>query len=165
MMKIAPQHLNEIKQYKHLDYLAFREKLIEIFKEPDLATAHLNELASISQHRDESVSNFMRRVRTLVGKAHPDLAQPARERILVTSFLLGLYDRQLAASLAVATIHDSSDAERLAAEGESVRRCLKNRRSYMNLLVVKDPLTSRTLVTMVRTPMIQRTSMKGRKVI
>ena len=35
-------------------------------------------------------------------------------------------------------IKDSSDAKRLAAEGESVRRDLKNRKSYMNILSVKD---------------------------
>ena len=80
----------------------------------------------------------MRQVRRLVNKAHQDLAQTARERILTTSFLLGLYDRHLASSLAVATIKDSFDAERLAAEGESVRRDLKNRKSYMNFLAVKD---------------------------
>ena len=44
----------------------------------------------------------MLRARLLVIKAHPNLAHPDRERILVTSFLIGLYDRQLAASLAVA---------------------------------------------------------------
>ena len=47
MMKIAAQQLNEIKQQKHLDYLAFREKLLEVFREPDLTTAYLNELSSI----------------------------------------------------------------------------------------------------------------------
>ena len=80
----------------------------------------------------------MRRVRRLVNKAHPGLAQNVRERILTTSFLLGLYDRQLASSLAVAKIKDSAEAEKLAAEGESVRRDLKNGKSYMNFLAVKD---------------------------
>ena len=73
-----------------------------------------------------------------MNKAHLDLAQTARERILVTSFLLGLYDRQLASSLAVAKIKDSSEAEKLAAEGVSVRKDMKNRKSYMNNLAVKD---------------------------
>ena len=36
LMKIVPKHLNEIKEYKNLDYLAFREKLLEIFEEPDV---------------------------------------------------------------------------------------------------------------------------------
>ena len=108
LMKIASQHLNEIKQHKHLDYLAFREKLIEVFEKPDLATAYLNKLSSISQYREETISDYMRRVRRLVNKAHPDLAQNAREQILVTSYLLGLYDRHIASSLAVAKIKDSS---------------------------------------------------------
>ena len=49
LMKIVPRHLNEIKQYHSLDYLAFREKLVEVFEEPDLATAYHNALASLSQ--------------------------------------------------------------------------------------------------------------------
>ena len=39
LMKIVPRHLNKIKQYQSLDFLAFREKLVEVFEEPDLATA------------------------------------------------------------------------------------------------------------------------------
>ena len=91
LMKIVPRHLNEIKQYQSLDYLSFREKLVEVFEEPDLATAYLNALASLSQTRDESISDYMHRARLLVLKAHPDLAHDPRERILITSFLLGLY--------------------------------------------------------------------------
>ena len=57
----------------------------------------------------------MHRARLLVIKAHPDLAHAPRERILITSFLLGLYDRQHASSLAVVKIQTAADAERLAA--------------------------------------------------
>ena len=56
LMKLVPRHLNEIKQYQSLDYLGFREKLVEVFEKPDLATANLNALASLSQTRDESIS-------------------------------------------------------------------------------------------------------------
>ena len=76
----------------------------------------------------------MHRARLLVLKAHPDLAHGARERILITSFLTGLADRQLAASLAVAKITSSSDAEKLAAEGESVRKEQRSRKAYMNYI-------------------------------
>ncbi len=76
----------------------------------------------------------MHRARLLVLKAHPDLAHLPRERILITSFFLGLYDRQLAASLAVVKIQTAADAERLAAEGEAVRRDLRSRRSKNNSL-------------------------------
>ena len=38
-MKIIPRHLNKIKQYQSLDYLGFQEKLVEVFEEPDFATA------------------------------------------------------------------------------------------------------------------------------
>ncbi len=76
----------------------------------------------------------MHRARLLVLKAHPDLAHRPRERILITRFLLGLYDGQLASSLAVVTIQTAADAERLAAEGEAVRRDQRSRRSTSNFL-------------------------------
>ena len=74
MTKIVPRHLNEIKQYRSLNYLPFREKLIEVFEKPDIATAYLNALASLSPTRDETISEYMHRARLLVLKAYPDLA-------------------------------------------------------------------------------------------
>ena len=59
LMKILPRHLNEIKQYQLLDYLAFREKQIEVFEKLDLATAYLNAIASLSQTRDKFISDYM----------------------------------------------------------------------------------------------------------
>ena len=129
LMKIAAKHLNEIKQYQSLDYLEFREKLVEVFEEPDLATAYLNALSSISQDRDESISDYMQRVRLLVLKAHPKLDNASRERILITSFMLGLHDKQLAANLAVVKVQSAAEAERLAAEGEAVRRDQRAKRT------------------------------------
>ena len=76
----------------------------------------------------------MLRARLLVLKAHPNLAHPDRERILVTSFLIGFYDRQLAASLAVARIQNAANVERLAVEGEAVRHDQRSRRFNLNLL-------------------------------
>ena len=64
----------------------------------------------------------MHRTRLFVLKAHPALAHSPRERILITSLLLGLYDCQLAFSLAAVKIQTAADAERLAAEGKAVRR-------------------------------------------
>ena len=134
LTKIVPRHLTEIKRFKDLDYLQFREKLIEVFQEPDLATVYLNALSNVAQERDESISDYMHRVRLLVLKAHPDLDSTSRERILVTSFRMGLYDRQLAASFAVARLQTAAEAERLAAEGKAVRHDQKSRRSGSNFL-------------------------------
>ena len=111
LMKIVFRHLNEIKQYQSLDYLWFREKLVEVFEEPELATAYLNAVASLSQTRVEFISDYMHRARLLVLTAHPDLAHAFRERILITSFLLGLYDCQFASSLAVVKIQTAADAD------------------------------------------------------
>ena len=134
LMKIVPKHLIEIKQYQTLDYLEFREKLVEVFEEPDMATAYLNALCSLSQTREETISEYMHRARLLVLKAHPDLGHLPRKRIMITSFLLSLYDRQLASTLAVVKIQTAADAERLAAEGEAVRREQRSRRSMNNFL-------------------------------
>ena len=43
--------------------------------------------------------------------------------------MLRLYDKQLTASLAVVKVQTASVAERLAAEGEAVRRDQKSRKS------------------------------------
>ena len=37
LMKIVPRHLSEINHYQSLNYLAFREMLVEVFEEPDIA--------------------------------------------------------------------------------------------------------------------------------
>ena len=55
LMKIVPKHLNEIKEYKILDYLALREKLFEVFDEPDMATAYHTKLATVTQDREKSI--------------------------------------------------------------------------------------------------------------
>ena len=134
LMKIVPKHLNEINQYQSLGYLEFREKLVEVFEKSDMATAYLNALSSLSQTREESISDYMLRARLLILKAHPNLAHSDRERILVTRFLIGLYDLILAASLAVARIQYAADAVGLAAEGEAMRYNQRSRRSNLNLL-------------------------------
>ena len=72
--------------------------------------------------------------------AHFTLEHSARERILITSFMLGLHDKQLAASLAVVKVQTAAQAERLAAEGEAVRRDNKTKTSsgYYLLPLVRN---------------------------
>ena len=122
LMKIIRKHLNEIKEYQNLDYLEFREKLLEVIEEPDMATAYREALAAVTQDLEKTISEYMHRVWLLVLKVLPTLEQAAHERILITSFMLGLHDRQLAANLAVVKVQTTAEAERLAAEGEVVRR-------------------------------------------
>ena len=61
-MKIVPKHLNEITEYQNLDYLAFREKLYEVFDKLDMATAYLKALAAVNQDREKTISEYMHRV-------------------------------------------------------------------------------------------------------
>ena len=139
-MNIVPKYLNKIKEFQNLDYLAFQEKLLEVFNEPDMATAYLNALATETQGRAETISEYMHRVRLLVLKAHPNLEHLARERILITSFMLRLNDKQLAASLSVVKVKRATEAEQRAAEGETVRRDQESRKSSGNYFL---PSTSR----------------------
>ena len=133
---IIPKYLNDIKQYQNLDYVAFRKKLLEVFKEPDMTTAYLNELATVTQDREETISEYMHRVRLLVLNAHPTLEHSTRERILITSFMLGLHDKQLAASLAIVKVQTAAEAKQLSAESDAVRCDQKSRKSSGNYLLV-----------------------------
>ena len=100
-----------------------------------MAIAYLGALAAGPQDREETLSEYMHRVRLLVLKAHPTLDHSARERILITSFILGLHDRQLAANLTVVKIQTAAQTERLAAEGEVVRRDQKSRKYTGNYML------------------------------
>ena len=46
LIKIVPMHFNKIKKYFNFDYMAFLEKLPEVFEKPDMATAYLNALST-----------------------------------------------------------------------------------------------------------------------
>ena len=122
LQKIALPYFKEVVVHKELGYLDFREKLVTVFGEPDFATARLHELKKAEQHAGESIGDFMNRLRLLVMRAHPELGHESRERILVTSFTLGLRDQELATSLTMASVATSAEAERRATEGESARR-------------------------------------------
>lgn len=87
-----------------LGYLESREKPVEILYEPDIAAAYLYFLSNLLQTCKESILNDMIHARFLVIKAHFKFAHPDNESIVVTSFLLGSYNRQLGASLAVVKI-------------------------------------------------------------
>ena len=87
-----------------------------------MATTYLSALQSICQEREEDIPAFMQRVRKYALKAHPKLEHNQRERIIVNSFLLGLHDRQLAASLAAVKPERASDAMKMASEIEAVRK-------------------------------------------
>jgi len=119
---IAAKHYDEFKPFLRLDYHEFREKLVEVFGEADLVHARLQQLARVTQEREEEIPAYLNRVRLLVIKCHPNLSFADRERILIASFTNGLYNRQLATSLAMANPRTSADAERVAMSGEAVSR-------------------------------------------
>ena len=134
LQKIAQPYFKEMSPFKDLAYFDFREKLIEVFGEPDMATARIHELRRAEQQYGEPISEYMNRLRLLVMRAHPELSHKERERILVPSFILGLRDHELSTSLTMASVTSSAEAERRATEGESARRNARSKRSYANYL-------------------------------
>lgn len=63
LMKIVPKYFIKIKKHQNLDYIKFREKLLEVFKKnPNLATAYMGAYAAITQDRKEIISEYMHRV-------------------------------------------------------------------------------------------------------
>jgi hypothetical protein len=121
LQKISPKYFDEVRPYILFEYQEFREKLFEIFGEPDTIHAKLQELARINQRRDETISEYMNRVRLLVIKAHRTLAHEERERILVANFIRGLADKKLAVYMATVNPSTSADAERIATAGEAMQ--------------------------------------------
>ena len=139
LQKIAHPYFKEAVVYKDLRYLDFREKLIEVFGEPDMATARMQDLSRASQETGESIGDYMNSMRLLVMRAYPDLSHKEQERILISNFQLGLRDQELATSLAIATLSTSADAERKAREGESAKKNARIKKSYLNYMSTDYP--------------------------
>ena len=132
LQKIAHPYFKEAVVYKNMRYLDFREKLIEVFGKPDIATARLLKLSKACQDVCESIGDYMNRMRLLVMRAHPDRNHKERERILISNFQLGLRDQELATSLMIASITTSAEIERRATECESARKNARTKKSYTN---------------------------------
>ena len=73
LQKIAHPYFKEAVVYKKMRYLDFREKLIEVFGERDMAIARVLELSKACQEVGESIGDYMNRMRLLIMSAHPDL--------------------------------------------------------------------------------------------
>ena len=126
--------------YKDLRYLDFLETMIEVFGEPNMATAGMKSVARASQEAGESIGDYMNRRRLLLmRRAHPDLSHKERERILVSNFQLGYHDKELATSLVIATISTSAEAEVRATGGESARKNAKIKKTFLNYMSIDYP--------------------------
>ena len=69
LQKIAHPYFKEAVVIKDLRYFDFREKLIEMFGEPDMATARMQDLPRASQEVGESIGDNMKKMRLLVVRA------------------------------------------------------------------------------------------------
>ena len=82
LQKIAHLYFKEAVVYKDLQYLYFREKLIKVFGNLDMATARLHDLSRANQNVGDSIGYYMNRMRLPVMRAQPDLTHKERERIV-----------------------------------------------------------------------------------
>lgn len=91
-----------------------------MFGKPDTIHVKLQELSRVIQYRDESIADYMHRVRMLVIRAHRDIPRAEQERILVSNFIRGLLDKKLAIYLATLNPTSSLEAERIATSGDAM---------------------------------------------
>lgn len=77
--KIAPNQFDEFRPYIQFVYLEFREKLFEVFGDHDTIHAKLQENSRVVQFRDESIADYMHRVRMLEIRAHHDVRRSEQE--------------------------------------------------------------------------------------
>ena len=129
--KIEARFFNEVSELvePNGDYFKFRRRLIRVFEEPDAIQAYMQELNRARQDRDEPISDYMSRVRLLVIRAHRFATHAQREEYLISAFTNGLYDGQLALHIATVNPSTSSEAERIALAGESMRKEFRSRKS------------------------------------
>ena len=111
LVRMQPEHFEEVKQFMELPYADFVAKLKTAFAKPNLAQSYLAELGSIAQKDDELVETFMLRTREVVDRAFPTLLSAERERYSVMYFAKGLRD-PLASQL-VSGSKDQSSGEAL----------------------------------------------------
>ena len=121
LQRIHPKHFDEVRPHIGLKYFEFREKLFEIFEEPDLIFTWLQQLNRIHQDREETVSTYMDRVRRLVLKAYRKSSPEEQERMLVGHFTTGLADPTLREHLFTASPKSASDALKMATASEANR--------------------------------------------
>ena len=88
-------HFPEALPYKTYSYPEFRKKIISIFKTHDLTHVNIKELMSAQQKQDESVLDYMGRVKHNTAKAFPKLADATRQNLAVSMFCRGYAIRKL----------------------------------------------------------------------
>lgn len=87
--RIDPKHFDEIVPYVSLEYYKFREKLLTIFKPPNLKYTRMQQLARLRQERDESIEDYMICALRLVLQAHQDFQPKEQEELLISHLSRG----------------------------------------------------------------------------
>ncbi len=58
-------HFDEVREYRKFSYRDFKNKIIAMFKRPDLSHSKISELFQTQQNSDESAEQFMDRLHGL----------------------------------------------------------------------------------------------------
>ena len=128
---INGQHFDEVNplRIRGGGYRAFRKRLWKLFREPDASYAYEQELKRVHQERDETITDFMNRVRLVATKACRDDSLKQREKRIISTFIGGLQDSQIALQFAGRKPHSSAEAERVALSAEATRKELRSRKT------------------------------------
>ena len=94
-------HFPEVQPYKNYNYPEFCKKIIRLFKTADLTQANMKVLMSAPQKQEESVVDYLGRIRDNVSKAFPKLSDENRQNLAVSMFCQGLRDQQVARMTAI----------------------------------------------------------------
>ena len=91
--------------------------------------ANEQELKRVHQERDETIIDFMNRVRLVATKACRDDSLKQREKRIISTFIGGLQDSQIALQFAGRKPHSSAEAKRVALSAEATRKELRSRKT------------------------------------
>ena len=138
-------HFPEVQPYKTYNYPEFHKKIISIFKTPDLTHVNIKELMSAQQKQDDSVLDYMSRVKDNVEKAFPKLADANRKNLRVSMFCQGLGEQEVARMTAIlakgdvaSALHIAASATAFAKEQCYSQRYEPSRRRYPANVAVDD---------------------------
>ena len=101
-----------------------------MFRKPDLTQSKINELMEVVQEEDESIDDFMNRVKNLVQDSFNPLPEEEKQNVAVTHFCRGLLDREAARLVSVNAKGSVGEAVRIAGAATVVKaRDKKNSKS------------------------------------
>lgn len=88
----------------------------------------MQELVRVRQYRDESITDFINRVRLLVLAVHRSVTHKERGKILISIFIRKLYYNSSALQISTISPISTAESERMATAGDARRAKQRARR-------------------------------------